>query len=266
MSEDTGNTVADLLSDEIAESGQHASDKYYISDISIGKNEVANVVCQTIATVDVIIAVYEESSGRMTASGTYRVDPDDISVEVELKGDIPEFYIIKGYLADPVSHSPVCEAYTCELYTQEMQQIMGATIDDYDSDRVINFDDYDDNNYAVFNDNVVYVQENDWQNVVSMTTENKYMIASASDEVLGLVQGQILAIQRIDGSIIVVSVGDVAVSSGNVIIEDAGDLGTKDVFEVVKINTECDDSQMSVDTTDMDERILLSIIIQHHVI
>lgn len=254
MSEDGSNTITDILSDEIAESGKHDSDKFYISDITV-KNGIANVVCQTIASADLVVAVYEESSGKMTASGSLRVNPDDIKVDIELMGDIPQYYVVKGYLADSISHVPLCDAYTCELYTEEMQEIMSATIYDYDEDKVLNLDGDSDNNFAVFNENVVITYESDYQNIMSSVGSNRYIFESAADEVIAIEPGKVLAVKKDDGNIIVISVGAVTVNGDDVTIEDAGNLDTKDIFEVVKIDTECDNTDMSVDTTDMDEEL-----------
>ena len=59
---------------------------------------------------------------------------------------------------DTYDLSPLCAAYDTPMYTREMQELLESTVDDYDSDRVLNLDEDETTNFAVYADDTIVIE------------------------------------------------------------------------------------------------------------
>ena len=92
-----------------------------ISGLEITGN-TASVELQVETEADLVVAIYNEQQIQMLASGKTTVSSDKNKVEVNISGEIPEYFIASAYLLDIKTHEALCDAYTTELYTKEIIQ------------------------------------------------------------------------------------------------------------------------------------------------
>ena len=71
------------------------------------------------APADLIVAVYDETGGRMLGSGAVSVAAGEEETAVDLAvGAMPAFYVVKAFLLDPVTHGPMGRACLDLRYTE----------------------------------------------------------------------------------------------------------------------------------------------------
>ena len=71
---------------------------------------------------------------------------------------------MKGFLLDKEDHAPLCREYTNAFYTENVEELEGATIDDFDSARAVNLDDDRTTNFGVVKQGVILLQEDEPEN------------------------------------------------------------------------------------------------------
>lgn len=140
------NDVGELLAKEMTGTIDTSGAGNHISDLLIDGNTAA-VEYTTDRAADVVVAIYDETSGQMRASGTARVAADSETVYVAIEGQMPDSFLASVFLLDAGSHEPLCPAYKTNLYTAEMQRFLATTTADYDPDLVLNLDSQEDTNF-----------------------------------------------------------------------------------------------------------------------
>ncbi|WP_295090691.1 leucine-rich repeat protein [Ruminococcus sp.] len=133
---------------------------------------------------------------------------------------LPEFYIISAQLFDGMNH-PVGNCFTVNRYTRQMQEILAADITDFETERVINFDEDPTTNFLVLGDDVVKAETSESVNtLVSADYEHDtYVFSNADNSILGLKNGEDLYIQHDDENIIAIRVDSVIVDDDNVTVK-----------------------------------------------
>lgn len=250
-----GNVLSSALAREQARQEQD----YFVSDIQVdAASSQAEVTFQTTKDAELIAAVYTEDGQELKASGYQKVSYEDTKAVLKLTGDLPEYFLVKAFLVDAVDHTPLADPYVSQLYTQEMQKMLSSTVNDYDSDRVVNFDSDKKTNFVVYNDDVVAAEETKTDNIIEKRSDGSYVIENASAEVKNLKSGDIFSCESQEGNLIVVSVDSVKTNGDEVTLTDKGgsSLGLDDVFDVVKIESDGSEDELSVDNSGMDENLV----------
>lgn len=203
----------------------------------------------------------------MIASGTVAVQatPDNTAssiVEVPLSGEVPEHYTVKGFLLDKEDHAPLCGEYTNAFYTENVEELEGATIDDFDSARAVNLDDDRTTNFGVVKQGVILLQEDELENgageniVVLDDSENQiYQIENASTELLNLKQGNIIVYKYGENNLIIAHVADFEINGTTVTIYGDEDFQLEDVFSILKMDGENTTDEAIVDTETGDGKV-----------
>ena len=193
LSEDSfGRLLAQNIEVDDSESSLEA---YGVSRVEI-TGQTAVVTYKAPEDADLVVAVYEEESGRMAASGHERVKAHGMTAELALYGDgLPQYYTVQAYLTDPVSNRPLCRVYKDEDHTRIMQEFYAKKESDFDQERLYSLDESEDNNFGVFAENVLIFHEGDEENkVVSADEDNQVYEFEQADEKLQDVQpGEIMA-------------------------------------------------------------------------
>ena len=253
------NSVGKLISNEVTEQGaEQAAAGSHISDLVINGNTATVTFMTDAAECDIVVGIYDENNeAYMLASGTAAAHFGDSEISVELSGSMPESFIATAYMLERETHSPLCEAYTTQMYTSEMQAFLATTVNDYDKELVLNLDENEETNFAVFNGETLRISESD-----GMSVEDKgngtYIVSNADDSVKSLSKGDEFAFTYDDGTVLLVSVASVKVNGNTVTITEASDADLQDFFDYVKIEGSNDSSsEASIDTSCMDESVTL---------
>ena len=252
------NSVGDLLASEFQEkqAEQLENNGYNIFSIEMDGN-IATVDFQVQNTCTLIVGIYDDSKTTMFATGTIEVSEEDELVEVEIPLIImPDYFYVKAYLVNSETLEPLCLEYTNPNYTQHMQEFFSKTTDDFDEEKVLNFDDDKTNNFAVYSDDVTIIPYEEGFNT-SVTYDEEtgtYTIENASEDIQSLKEGDLFAYDDGTGNPIVAKIDSISVDGTTVTIVE-GDTSLDEVFDLVRINVSQDLNDANVECYDGTELI-----------
>lgn len=270
MSVSATNSFGQLLVNGMGMDGENGSDLSSESRVIEITMNGSTAMVKYIAKKDanLVVGIYtDDSEQEMIASGTVAVQatPDNTAssiVEVPLSGEIPEHYTVKGFLLDKEDHAPLCGEYTNAFYTENVEELEGATIDDFDSARAVNLDDDRTTNFGVVKQGVMLLQEDGLENgageniVVLDDSENQiYQIENASTELLNLKQGNIIVCKYGENNLIIAHVADFEINGTTVTIYGDEDFQLEDVFSILKMDGENTTDEAIVDTETGDGKV-----------
>ena len=243
MTIESTNSFGSLLASELTEkqAEQLANNGCNIFSVEMD-GTMATVSYQTVVDCTLVVGIYDESGTTLYATGTAEVSPDERETVVTIETDeMPQYFYVKGYLADSYILSPLCTVYKCPNYTQEMQEFFAKTVDDFDEQKVINFDDDRTNNFAVYDENTIIIPENEGYNIVtSADDENSvYVIENADENVLSLQNGDIFSYTYGDNELLIIKIDTISIDGTTVTITGA-ETDMDEVFEFVRIETDGD--------------------------
>ena len=270
MSVSATNSFGQLLVNGLGMDGENGSDlssENRVIEITMnGSTAMVKYIAKKDANL--VVGIYtDDSEQEMIASGTVAVQatPDNTAssiVEVPLSGEVPEHYTVKGFLLDKEDHAPLCGEYTNAFYTENVEELEGATIDDFDSARAVNLDDDRTTNFGVVKQGVILLQEDELENgageniVVLDDSENQiYQIENASTALLNLKQGNIIVYKYGENNLIIAHVADFEINGTTVTIYGDEDFQLEDVFSILKMDGENTTDEAIVDTETGDGKV-----------
>lgn len=255
------NTLGNLLAEPVEEEMQKQEENNGCNIFSIEvEGNVAVADFETTENAELLVAVYDESGVEMVASGSTSVYAGDkmAAVDIEIE-TMPQYFYLRGFLIDPDSFRPICTAYESPNYTKDMQDFFASTAGDYQQDRVLNFDESENTNFAVYTDETILL-ETDTPNVNQITVVDEerkiYQIANADETVLGLQEGDIFSGTMEDGSILVVKVQSVSIDGTTVTVTGQADVDIKEVFSYVKIEETMSMEEADIDASTCEEGVV----------
>lgn len=211
---------------------------YGITDITVDGSS-AEVHLTSPDNCTLVVAIFDES-GKMLGCGVEPADAQKNDYTVSLSGIVfPEYYTVKGFLLY-ADNSPVCSAYVGREHTRAFEAFMDLTVNDFDEEYVMNFDEDETNNFAVLREGTVMAKTSGTVNVLKSFEEatDTYVISNADSVVKGLKSGDVLFLKtgEANADYIIVKVKSLSVSGKEVTI--VSDEETVDgVFDCIKIDS-----------------------------
>lgn len=248
-----------LLLNSINKQNDVSSDGNRIIGVSVSDNTAA-VEYVTTTDADIVVSIYtDDSAEEMVASGTIYApamieNTGSSTVTVDISGTIPKYYTVKCYLLDTAEHAPLCKEYTDSSHTKVLVDIKNATVNDFESDRVINLDDNNSTNFAVVNPGVTLISSDDVPSNQNLLIENdtdnlNYTIDNATDDIKDLHTGSILTYEYEDGKLLIVRVKDIFVNGDTVTIHGDDSLTLEDVFTALKVETDAGSDELTYEAS-----------------
>ncbi len=247
-----GEMLAEDLESVYAE--QEENSGYNIFNIDV-KDRTATVQYEALENATLVVSAYDETTNQMVASASKSVNKDETAVDLEL-GDLPQYYILKGFIVDSETLQPLTKEFKSELYTQGMQEFLQKTTDDFSEDRVLNFDDDKSNNFAVYNQNTIVIEQEATKNqLISADAEkNIYVFENVDANMLSLQKDDVLSYEKEDGMVLIVKVSTIDVEGTTVTISGQN-ADTEDVFDYVKIDSEAGMENVTIDNSNLDDGV-----------
>lgn len=250
------NSVGKLISNTLEGAEEESGDSpYSVTDITV-EGTLATVEYMTDRDAELLVAIYEEESGRMLGSGHSAVAESSSKAEVRIEIEsMPAYFVASAYLLDPEDHSPLCEAFVSRYYTREFQAFLATTVEDYDPDRVLNLDEDESTNFLVFGEDTILLEETAGVNELTDNGDGSYTIRHADARMKALQPGDSFAYTWQDGSVLVVLVQSASVDGDTVTVTENAEAELEDIFANVKIDGDSEDenAKVELDTSDMDE-------------
>ena len=247
-----GEMLAEDLESVYAE--QEENSGYNIFNIDV-KDRTATVQYEALENATLVVSAYDETTNQMVASASKSVNKDETAVDLEL-GDLPQYYILKGFIVDSETLQPLTKEFKSELYTQGMQEFLQKTTDDFSEDRVLNFDDDKSNNFAVYNQNTMVIEQEATKNqLISADAEkNIYVFENVDTNMLSLQKDDVLSYEKEDGMVLIVKVSTIDVEGTTVTISGQN-ADTEDVFDYVKIDSEAGMENVTIDNSNLEDGV-----------
>ena len=252
------NSLGTMLANEIADKNEETEDNngYNVFSVAVSGNN-AVVSFETITDATLLVAIYNESCDTLIATGTTEVTNGETEKNVTLDtNDMPQYFYVKGYLIDTTTNKPLCTAYSSPMYTKDMQEFLSKTTDDFEENKVLNFDNDDDNNFAVYKDEVKLVDESGETNKVTKSddTTKTYVIENIDDSISSLSEGDIFSYDYSNGDALIVKVASIAIDGTTATITGE-DADLDDVFDYVKIDSTAKKSDFTYDESTVGEGV-----------
>ena len=241
-----GMMLADEINAEITE--QQENNGFNVFSVEMD-GKTASVELEALSACSLIVGIYSEDGSKLIATGNASIAEGNKQATVTIETDtMPQYYYLKAYLVDSVTMRPMCTVYESPNYTQEMQEFFAKTVNDFEEEKVLNLDDSIDNNFAVFNDEVIIIPYQSGINtVVTADSENGiYVINNANSYFTSLKSGDSFAYEYEENTMLIVTVATVSINGSEVTITES-DSELEEVFDYVKI-----DSNSKMDQTEFD--------------
>ena len=252
------NSVGAMLANEIEDKNEETEENNGCNVFSVavsGNNAVISF--ETIVDATLLVAIYNESCDTLIATGTTEVKKGETERNVTLDTeDMPQYFYVKGYLIDTATNKPLCTAYSSPMYTKEMQEFLAKTTDDFDENKVLNFDNEDDNNFAVYNEDVKLVDDSGDKNKVTKSddTTKTYVIENIDESISSLNEGDIFSYNYSDGDALVVKIAKITIDGTTATITGA-DTELDEVFDYVKIDSTAKKSDFTYDDSNLSDEL-----------
>mgnify|MGYP004502968179 FL=1 len=233
---------------------QQKNNGYNIFSIEMNGN-TASVELDAVDDCTLVVGIYDETGEKLLNVGTTTVTAgsERASLVIDTASEsMPTYFYLRGFLVDTYTYRPLCTVYESPNYTQEMQEFFAKTTTDFAADRVLNFDNSADNNFAIYKDDVVVVEKNDTSNQFECVdeTSQKYVVENADGTVTSLSSGDIFVYEEAD-EVYIIKVAHVDVDGTTATIYGS-DASMEEVFSYIKIDASSDTEDTEVDTTDCD--------------
>ena len=247
------NGFGNLLAQEVAENQQETEMEnedypggYSVTDLEIVDN-VATVTYDSMEEAILVVALHTEDGMQLLTSATATATPDATVAAVTFDGEMPEYFMASAYLLDQYDYSPLCASYDTPMYTREMQELLASTVDDYAPEKVLNLDEDETTNFAVYADSTIVIEPVKGKNTVeSIDDENAvYVIKNAVAQITSLTEGSVFVYPYAENEILIIKVASISLDGTTATITSA-ELEMNDVFSYVKIESSADASKAVV--------------------
>ena len=245
-----------LLTNTVNASQTQQSQESYdsrICDMTV-EGTTATVEYSTTVEANLVVAIYDQDSGKMLGSGTVTVGPEETIAEVAIEIPTMPYYFRAGaYLLDAATNDPVSEEFKTDRYTKTMQDILAATVDDFNPELVLNLDSDRTTNFAVFNENTLLAKSGDGEIQITDNGNGTYTIENADERFLAMQPGDTFAYTYPDGTVLIVNAASVNVEGDTVTVTDNPDADLSMVFDFVKIEEDSYDKDYTYDDSTLAE-------------
>lgn len=248
-----GNMLADTLEESTdSDSGNR---EYVITDVIV-KGNTASVSYCAVESCTVVVALYDEKSGEMLATGNADVQPEQTSIDVSIDTDkMPKTFTLKAFMLDG-ENNPLSAAYSSDMYTESIQYVKSLKASDFDSGKVLNLDEDETTNFAVYSDTTLVIPYTEGYNIPqeAMPENGVYVFTNANDDFKTLKAGDIIS-YTYGSDVLLIKVASVNAEGDTVTITNSDDASIKTFFDYVKIESDASMDDAEYDGTNADEGV-----------
>ncbi|MCR5781172.1 MAG: InlB B-repeat-containing protein [Clostridia bacterium] len=247
------NSFGDIMSDALNE---YRADDTGADNRILDTQSSGNTVSVSVSATDdckVAVGAYDEDSDKLVASGTGNVSAGESTVDVRMNKNLPEHYILRSTLLDG-NNDPVGEVYTDDHNTTVYEEFNSKTTDDFAGHQVLDLDGDSKDNFAVFNSEVVILNDDSFVSADERNGITTYTFAR-SEDTGSISNGDVFAYNTEDvNEMVVEKVVDVKESADTVTftVEDAK---MDEAFCFVKIHVEMDDVFKDADSASQEAKL-----------
>lgn len=222
------------------------------------KKKCVSVSFETVLDGTLVVGIYDEEGVKMLASSKTEIKAGDKSADITIETNkMPEYFYLRVFLVDSNTLQPLTSSYECPNYTEEMQEFLSKTTEDFAQDRVLNMDEDETTNFAVYSENTIMIPQNNRKNQLVSSNEEtgKYVFKNADINITSLQIGDIFAYSMDNGCKLIVKVAEVERNGTSVIITGE-DSSLEEAFEYVKIDAQAGTDDATIDTSNCSQGVV----------
>ncbi|WP_297961344.1 leucine-rich repeat domain-containing protein, partial [uncultured Ruminococcus sp.] len=224
---------------QLSDKKNAVSDQYRISGLEFDKDSgKVRVISTQSSDCTLEVNFFDETTNELVTSVKIPLKKGDFTVNEGMvdKAALPEYFIIRAFLSD-MAGTRLSDEYSRRTFTSKVQDIIATDINDFDAERVVNFDDSEKTNFLVLSDDTVKaeISEDSNQLVSADYDNNVFVIGNADDTVKGLEKGQYFYFQPNEKDIIAVAVEEVSTDGDKTTVKGTSDID--EMFRFMKFET-----------------------------
>ena len=248
----TGNAMGKIVNNLALQESERKSDDYCIAD-TVFNGSTASVKYSAIADCKLIVAVFDEKSGKMIGSGSVDVTADNNEATVTVDCAVPSHYEVRSYLVDS-DLSALSTEYRDIYHTSAFEEFAEATPEDYEGDEVIIFDE-DESDFGVLDNNVISAESSEAMSFDYDEATLTYTFKNATDEVKSLSVGEVFYYEYGESpdEFLLFKVSGISVDGSTVKIVEDENISLSDAFKFIRIDEDADFSQVDIDESELGE-------------
>ena len=248
----TGNAMGKIVNNLALQESERKSDDYCIAD-TVFNGSTASVKYSAIADCKLIVAVFDEKSGKMIGSGSVDVTADNNEATVTVDCAVPSHYEVRSYLVDS-NLSALSTEYRDIYHTSAFEEFSEATPEDYKGDEVIIFDE-DESDFGVLDNNVISAETSEAMSFDYDEATLTYTFKNATDEVKSLSVGEVFYYEYGESpdEFLLFKVKGISVDGSTVKIIEDENISLSDAFKFIRIDEDADFSQVDIDESELGE-------------
>ena len=248
----TGNAMGKIVNNLALQESERKSDDYCIAD-TVFNGSTASVKYSAIADCKLIVAVFDEKSGKMIGSGSVDVTADNNEATVTVDCAVPSHYEVRSYLVDS-DLSALSTEYRNIYHTSAFEEFTEATPEDYEGDEVIIFDE-DESDFGVLDNNVISAESSEAMSFDYDEATLTYTFKNATDEVKSLSVGEVFYYEYGEShdEFLLFKVKGISVDGSTVKIIEDENISLSDAFKFIRIDEDADFSQVDIDESELGE-------------
>lgn len=271
ISKKTANRIEELLNNKAGNSDSDRPSEYSITDIKADLNTsklAVEISAEKDCKVDVRILSdvsgksTDWTSGRELGKGQVKISEklEKEYVDLTLSSTLPENFVVVVSLLDHKGNQ-LAEKFVSIDYTKAYKEYESKTVDDFESDEVLNLDEASDNNFIVLREEVHQLKlgENGKNKLIeSSEDQNHYEFENADANISQLNKNDKIVLLSEDGNDVHLIEVDEIVKKGNSVTITSKENYTMDEFvDYVKIKKEENVKPSDIDMSEADEGVSL---------
>lgn len=250
------NSVGELVTKALEKNGLDAESEYGVTGLDFD-GKTATVTGFAKENCALIVAIYDENSNRMLASGIGEFSEDEQTASVEISTtQMPEYFVAYAFLLDE-NGSALCDKFTSREHTHDFEEFYEKTVDDFDKDKVINLDENKESNFVVLTEGSETVDAQNGKNKLVSVDDEKgiYVFENIDSDISSLKAGDVFRYeQKNEQDVLVIKVKSVSIN-GSTATVTSDDTDLTEVFDYVKIEGSTTGENTTVDMSEADEGV-----------
>ncbi len=250
------NSVGELVTKALEKNGLDAESEYGVTGLDFD-GKTATVTGFAKENCALIVAIYDEDTNRMLASGIGEFLKDEQTASVEISTtQMPEYFVAYAFLLDE-NGSALCDKFTSREHTHDFEEFYEKTVDDFDKDKVINLDENKESNFVVLAEGAETVDAQSGKNKLVRSDDEKgiYVFENIDSDISTLKAGDVFRYgQKNEQDVLVIKVKSVSIN-GNTATVISDDTDLTEVFDYVKIEGNTTGENTTVDMSKADEGV-----------
>ena len=250
----TDSGMGKIVNNLSKETKANESENYYILDTQVSESKVT-VLYSAVEDCKVLVAAFDEDSGKMLGSGNSDASSVDCEATVTLDCTLPSEYIIKAYLVGE-DLSALSAEYIDLHHTAAFKEFLEKTPADYSEDKVVILDD-DQSDFGVLDGSVIDCKTSEAMTYTYSEATMTYVFKNATSEVKALTIGDVFYYEYGEktNEFILFKVKSIDVRGSTVTIVEDENISLGDAFKFIRIDEKADFSQVDIDENELGEAL-----------